>query len=461
MPEQISTADRAALSAEQGPVSMAVGGLIVLEGGPNVSPEAIVRRLQTRLHLVPRFRQRIEEQALGLAGPVWVDDPDFDAAWHVRRTTLPAPGGDAELAAFVAQEMSRRLDRTRPLWEVHYVEGLQGGRIALLYKMHHAIADGLGAIAVGALLFDPTPEPMEVPPPPADEREEETGGLGAALKAVATAPLTRAQRMLVESTQRALDANPLTAAEAAKRGVGLARELAKARPQAPDTPLNRPISANRRFGLARVGLSPLKQAGKAAGGTVNDAVLAVVAGMLRRYLDVAGWEFRGQRPVALMPVSMRAPGDNGVGNAISTVFVDLPVEIDDPVERIRAISAETKALKESQAVQAGALIAGVAGAIPPVLASTVARAMSGARAFNLVVSNVPGPQQPFYLDGSRLLELYPIIPLNPARQGLSVGIISYDGRVFFGLLADRNLDPPLEVATDALGDALRELLATA
>jgi WS/DGAT/MGAT family acyltransferase len=222
------------------------------------------------------------------------------------------------------------------------------------------------------------------------------------------------------------------------------------------TSLNRTIGPNRRWAFHRAELAALKAAGKAAGGTVNDAILAGVAGTLRHALPDLPSE---PPPVALVPVSVRRAGEEG-GNRISTVLVDLPVGLADPQARVREVSRATARLKDSAAVRAGALLVGAAGWAPPVVSSTLARAMSGVRAFNVVVSNVPGPQQPFWINGSRLLGAYPAVPLNPATQGLSIGVISYDGGVHVGLLADRELDPPLPVVADALRRSFAELVAS-
>ncbi len=212
-------------------------------------------------------------------------------------------------------------------------------------------------------------------------------------------------------------------------------------------------------------LADLKRIRRETGGTINDVVLAVVAGMLGRYLAAAGpdaFQPDDRAPVALVPVSVREADDAGeLGNRISTVFVDLPVEERDLVKRVQAISAQTSELKDSAAVQAGALMVGAAGWAPPLLSGMLARAMGAVRAFNLVVSNIPGPQQPFYLSGVRMREVYPVVPLNPGNQGLSIGILSYDGSVCFGILADRDLDPPLCVAAAGLIAALGEIRAAA
>ncbi|HEV7460819.1 MAG TPA: wax ester/triacylglycerol synthase family O-acyltransferase [Solirubrobacteraceae bacterium] len=460
MAEALSPGDRSSLAAEQGPVNMAVGAVLVFEGGRGLDYDAVVERLRTRLHLIPRYRQRLASAVPGVAQPEWVDDEHFDLRWHVRHVALPPPGGDAELAAFVGSEFSRKLDRDRPLWELTVVEGLEGGRVALVPRMHHALVDGIGAIDVGTVLLDPSAEPIDIPPPEGPW-EPQAYDRGRHLARLAATPFVRAQKMMLDTATRALDTSPRRAAEDLRRATDLMTELARNRPQAPMTPLNEPISPNRRYAIARASLPELKAAGKRAGGTVNDALLAVVTGMLRRYFEAAGLNLDAA-PVALVPVSVRREGERGaLGNRISTVFVDLPIAERDPLVRLRRISETMRALKESSAVQAGALLVGATGWAPPLVSSVLARAMGGVRAFNLVVSNVPGPQQPFYLGGSRMLEVFPIVPLNPVNQRLSVGILSYDGGVFFGLLADRDLEPSVEVGAQALQTALEELLEAA
>jgi len=279
------------------------------------------------------------------------------------------------------------------------------------------------------------------------------------LARIAFGPLGQARRAAVDQAIRALDLSPREAASQLRRASDLVTELARARPQAPMTPLNRPISPNRRYATARASLADVKRVGRAGGGTVNDALLAAVAGMLARYVPRAE---PGRAPVALVPVSVRPEAARGeLGNHISTVFVDLPVDEPDPLARVARIGDTMRELRGSAAVRAGALLVGATGWAPPAVSSLLVRGLGGVRAFNLVVSNVPGPQQPFYLAGSRLLEAYPAVPLNPANQGLTVGILSYDGHVSFGLLADRDLDPGLDHARASLEDALDELLAAA
>ncbi|MDX6689918.1 MAG: diacylglycerol O-acyltransferase / wax synthase [Solirubrobacteraceae bacterium] len=458
MAEDLSPADRSSLAAEQGPINMAVGGLLLFEPGDGMSYTRVLERVEQRLHLIPRYRQRLQSSASGLANPVWIDDDGFDLRWHVRRATLHEPGGERELSELVGQEMSRRLDRSRPLWELTVVTGLQSGRVALLAKMHHALVDGVAAVDIGTVLLDPSPEPLDIPAPE-EPWEPQAYDRTRHLARLAATPIVRAQKLLLDSATRALAPHPRRAAGDLKRATELAVQLARTRPSAPMTPLNKTLGPNRRYALASAPLAALKMAGKSNGATVNDALLAAVAGMLGRYLEAAGTPV--QKPlVALVPVSVRREGDKG-GNQISTVLVDLPVAEPDPAARIRAVHATMTELKESAAVRAGALLVGASGWAPPLVSSTLARAMGGVRAFNLVVSNVPGPQQPFWLNGCRLLAVHPAVPLNPSSQSLTVGIVSYDGTVCFGLLADRDLEPPVEVALAALHDALDELLALA
>src|SRR3954452_8473826 len=270
--EALSAADRSSLQAERGPVNMAVAGALVFEGGLGTTAEAVAARVESRLHLIPRYRQRLEDPAFGMANPVWVDDDAFDVHWHLRHARLPSASDD-ELSAYVAREMSRRLDRSRPLWELHVIDGLPDGRVALLPKMHHALVDGAAAIGIRMVLLDPTPEPMPIEPPPGgwaprtfDRRRH--------LARLAAGPLARAQKLLLDSTVRALDTTPRQAASELRRATELATELARQRPQAPVTPLNRSIPPNRRFAMAKLPLADIKAAGKAVGGTVNDVILA-------------------------------------------------------------------------------------------------------------------------------------------------------------------------------------------
>jgi len=472
VPESLSPADRGSLAAERGPVNMAMGGLMLAQAGPGLSHDAVCRRLQERIHLLPRYRQRLEQPPLGVAHPVWVDDVHFDVAWHVRTATLPAPGGRDELAVFIGRESSRRMDRSRPLWELHLIDGVDGDRVAVLAKMHHALADGMGALGAIMLLVDATPEPTPVEPPAAPWVPEPYDPRRHAAK-LAIAPVRRARRWTLDATDRLLELSARSAATELKDATDLITTLARGRSSCPGLPFNGPISANRSWAFTTADLAAIKDAGKRHGGTVNDVVLAAVSGMLAGYLAAAGTSTASlpRDPVALVPVSIRregdgAPGTAPEGNRISIVFVDLPVGESDPVRRVGLAAARMAAVKDSAQVRAGALMVGAEGFAPPLMSSVLARAAAlanplapGASPFNLVVTNVPGPQFPLYLNGSKVLAAYPVVPLNPADQRLNVGVFSYDGQVCFGLSADRDLDPPVEIARDALDGALVELLA--
>jgi len=452
--EPLSAADRSSLASERGPVNMAVGGALVFEGGPGLAYGAVRERLQARLHLIPRYRQKLVEAPLGIAGPAWADDEDFDLDWHLDHARLPAPDG---LPDYVGRVMSHKLDRSRPLWELHVVDGLADGGTALVTKMHHALVDGVAAVDVGTVLLDPSPEPLDIPPP-AEPWSPRPYDPGAHLARLAATPFMRAQQLALDTARRALETSPRSAADELRRTTDLLVELARQRPQAPMTPLNEPLGPNRRYAIVRTDLQAVKAAAKATGGSVNDVLVAAVAGMLRRYLPELGGT-TGREPVALVPVSVRKESERGaMGNRISMVFVDLPTDIEDPARRVSHVSAETRALKGSAAVRAGGFLAGANGWVPPAVSSVLVRAMGGVRAHNLVISNLPGPQQPFYMNGARLLWASPVVPINPANQRLTVGILSYDGGVTFGLLADRDLDPPVAEAAAALDEALAEML---
>lgn len=457
MADPLSPADRSALAAEQGSVNMSVGGVLVFDDHRALSGPAIAERVHGRLHLIPRYRQRLRSPAPGVTNPVWTDDTSFDLDWHLRSAHLEPPGDRAQLGDLVGRDFSRRLDRDRPLWELTRISGLdKGRRIALAVKMHHALVDGVAAVDIGTMLLDPTPEPLDIPDPGGPWTPREYDRIRH-LARMAGEPTAAAQRFLRSSMSRAVAAtDPRRNLADVLRATDLVTELAQQRPQAPMTPLNTALSPGRRFATVRADLGQLKAAGAASGGTVNDTVLAVVAGMLRRWLAAAGVTLPAD-PVALVPVSVRREGDEG-GNRISTVLVDLPVSAPTPEARIWLIHTQMAKLKDSAAVRAGAVLVGASGVAPPVISSAVARAMGSVRAFNLVVSNIPGPQQPFYFNGQMMREVYPVVPLNPASQRLNVGVLSYNGGVHFGLLADRTLEPGVQAAADFLSEAVDELL---
>jgi WS/DGAT/MGAT family acyltransferase len=431
---------------------MHVGGVLIFDGA--ITREDVVQRLRDRIHLIPRYAMRLDEAMLGIAHPVWIPDERFDPARHVRRVALPAPGGDAELSELVGYLMSDKLDRTRPLWEMYVVEGLAEGRTALVAKMHHALVDGIAAVDVSTIVLDPGPEPLELPPPEAAQTES---GRLESLARLTGARLHLPRKIASEVASRALALEPRQAARQMRQAASVAGELARIRPAAPETRLNSPIGPDRLFAMGRGRLDDVKAVRRATGATVNDVLLTAVALMLEEFLG----KDAPDSVVALVPVSIRTEDDRGdLGNRISTVFVDLPLS-GTPLERLERISREMDKVKGSAQIRAGALIVGATGLAPPVVSSLAVRAMSGPRMFNLVVSNVPGPQQTFYLAGVPMLEVYPAVPLNPRNQAMTVGILSYDGGIYFGLLADRDAVPDVSEAAAGLERALTRLVADA
>jgi diacylglycerol O-acyltransferase / wax synthase len=437
---------------------MHVGGVLVFDG--TVTREEVVRRLRERIHLIPRYAMRLDEAPLGIANPVWVDDEHYNPDRHVRRVALPSPAGREQLEELVGDLMSERLDRSRALWQLHVVEGLAGGRTALVARMHHALVDGIAAVDVSTVVLDPTPDPLEIDAPPVT-RAVRARVLQPAARADALARMTAARlhvprKLARDMASGALALDPRATAKQVKTAAGVVGELARIRPQAPATRLNAAIGPDRLFAMARASLDEVKSIRRATGATVNDVLLTAVALMLSEFLDDAP-----DAVVALVPVSVRTEDERGeLGNRISTVFVDLPLR-GEPLERLAQISAEMDEVKSSAQVRAGALIVGATGLAPPLVSSLAVRAMSGSRMFNLVVSNVPGPQQTFYLAGAPLREVYPAVPLNPRNQALTVGILSYDGGVHFGVLADRDAVPDVGNVAAGLERALSVLTDSA
>jgi WS/DGAT/MGAT family acyltransferase len=459
--ERLSPLDVSFLYLESATTPMHVGGVAVFEPpASGFDYELLVELIGRRIALVPRYRQKVRGVPGHLANPVWVDDEHFDLTYHVRRSALPKPGTDAQLRELVGRLQSRRLDRSRPLWEIYLVEGLAGGRVGIVTKTHHAVVDGVSAVDIGTVLLDATPEPREVP---VDDWSptHEPGLLG--LVAGAVTDLVRRPTEALDAARGAvLDVRATAERLAGMTGGVLSSVLTVARP-APASPLNVPIGEQRRFGTARTDLDDYRRVRQAHGGTVNDVVLAVVSGALRAWLLTRGEAVRPASTVrAMVPVSVRAEGERGqLGNRVSSYFVDLPVGEGNPVMRLHQVSFAMRAHKESgQSIGADALVQ-LSGFAPPTLHALGARVASdlSRRIFNLVVTNVLGPQFPLYYAGARMLEMYPVVPLSKG-QALSVGLTSYDGGVYYGLNADRDALPDVDVLAGTLEESLAELVGT-
>jgi diacylglycerol O-acyltransferase len=453
MADRLSPLDASFLFVEESTTPMHVGGLMTFDDTPGFDADRFVAQIGERLAGVPRYRQKIREVPVHLGLPVWVDDPGFELDYHVRRSALPAPGSAAQLRELVGRLMSRQLDRARPLWEIYLVEGLSDDRFAIVTKIHHAMVDGLSSIDVGTVLLDVAPTPRESPPDdwhPAPE----PSGLELAAGAVQE-QLLRPQLMFGTAQRALLDVRSVVRTG----GAMLAAARSASRP-APANPLNAPIGKQRRYGTSAGALDEYKAIRKAHGGTVNDVVLAVVTGALRRWMTTRGEPVRATTTVrAMVPVSVRARSTGGrLGNQISAYFVDLPVGEPDPVARLKTVIAAMAGHKSSgQAIGASALI-GLVGLATPTLHSMSARLTSSmsSRVFNVVVTNVPGPQFPLYAMGARMRDMYPVVPLAKG-QAVSIGITSYDGGIFYGLNADRDAMGDVDVLADAIGASLDEL----
>jgi diacylglycerol O-acyltransferase len=455
MVERLSRLDASFLYLEEPGTPMHVGGLLVLDTPPG-GVDALAALVEARLPLVPRYRQRVVEVPGQLANPVWVDDPEFNIDYHVRRSGLPRPGTEAQLLDLVSRLTSRPLDRKRPLWEVYLVEGLADGRVAVITKTHPALVDGLSAIDIGQVLLDVAPDAPA--PEPAPWKPRRPPG-GAELVLQALDEYRRRPSSAVETARAAITDVRSTAARLGGLAGGLLRTARQAVLPAPNSPLNAPIGRQRRVALARAELGDIKTIRKAHGGTVNDVLLNVVTGALREWLlsrgepVVAGTSVR-----ALVPISMR-DDDAGVGNRVSSYLVDLPVGEPNPRVRLTRLSyAMRGTAQQGRTVGADSLIA-LTGFAPPTLHALGARAARGLsrRLFNLVVTNVPGPQVPLYAAGSRMLEVFPVVPL-ASGQGLAVGMTSYHGRVFFGLNADRDSVGDVDVLADLIEQEVAELV---
>ncbi|MGX5657791.1 WS/DGAT/MGAT family O-acyltransferase [Geodermatophilus nigrescens] len=446
MAERLTTLDASFLYLEDAGAPMHVAGVLVLEpvqGGL----DALAELLEARLPLVPRYRQRIVPVPGRLANPVWADDPDFDVAYHVRRSAVPRPGTRAQLLDLVSRVTSRPLDRDRPLWEVYLVEGLEEGRVAVVTKTHPALVDGLGAVDIAQVLLDTTPE-ASVPAADSWGPRRLPGRVGLVRDALVES--VQRPTAVLENARAAVGDLRSTAARVAGVAEGLARAARSAILAAPHGPLGRTLGTQRRVAVARADLEDLKAIRKAHGGTVNDVLLTVLTGALRDWLLSRGEPVLGSTAVrALVPVSVQGEEQRAPGGSVAAYLVDLPVGEPNPWVRLARLSYAMRGVTDSgRSVRADALIA-LTGFAPPTLHALGARAARGLsrRMFNLVVTNVPGPQQPLYAAGSRMLEVFPVVPL-VGGQALSVGMTSYDGSVYVGLNADRDGVGDVDVLAD-------------
>jgi WS/DGAT/MGAT family acyltransferase len=472
MTDRLSPLDVSFLYLETPTTAMHVGGVAIFDPpkGPagaagtdapeDFDYEALVELVSRRISLVQRYRQKVRGVPGKLANPVWVDDEDFDITYHVRRSALPRPGSLDQLRELVGRVQSRQLDRNRPLWEIYLVEGLADGRFAIITKTHHAMVDGISAIDIGTLILDASTTPRAIPDDGWIPRREPSS-VGLVVNAL-TDTLRRPTQAIDTIRGELADVRAI-GARVTGAATGLLAAVRTSLRPAPDSPLNVTIGEQRRYGMAATELDDYKRVRKSHGGTVNDVVLATVAGALRVWLLTRGESVTPATTVrAMVPVSVRTEGQVGaLGNRVSAIFVDLPVGEPSPVVRLHQVSYAMKAHKESgQSVAADAIVA-LSGFAPPTIHSAAARLASGfsRRLFNVVVTNVPGPQFPLYAAGAPMLECYPVVPLSKG-QAVSIGLTSYDGGVYYGLNADRDAMPDVDVLAQCIEESLAELVGT-
>ena len=454
MTERLSGLDTSFLHLERAGAHMHVASVAVFEG-PAPTHQEFRDHIGSRLHLVPRFRQKLRFVPFDQGRPVWVDDPHLNLEYHVRQTALPAPGSDEQLRNLASRIFSQQLDRSKPLWELWLVEGLHGNRFAIIGKSHHALVDGVSGVDITTVLFDldAEPEGPRASPPPWLARPEPTDLklLGDALRERMTSPKEIARGV------RAAFRGPRQVA----RGIGLTSKMIGTGMSAPHSVFNVEIGPHRRFAMVQADLGELKRVKDAHGGTVNDVILSIVAGALGKYLRARGHDTDGLELRAMVPVSVRAADEHGaLGNRISAMMAPLPVWCEDPVERLHLVSEEMGDLKTSGQAVGAEILTRLTDFAPGTIASQAARLQPAQRFFNLVVTNVPGPQFPLYVLGRKMEEIFPMVPL-ARRQALCVGIMSYNGQVNFGLVGDYDGMADLESFGLDLEAATTEAVATA
>ncbi len=454
MPEDRLTAlDASFLHLEDASSHMHVASVMVFDGEPPAYDD-LLEAIEGRLHLVPRYRQRLAFVPLGQGRPRWIDDPHLNLRYHVRATALPSPGSEDQLKALAGRVFSQQLDRDKPLWELWLVDGLEGGRFALLAKTHHALVDGISGVDIVTVLFDAAAKPAA----PADPGEpwlprplpSRAQLLGEALVERATLPaeLSRTIRSVLRGPRR-------VAASLRDAAVGIGAMAWAGLTPAPPTPYNGRIGPHRRFTWVRTSLGDVKAIKNELGGTVNDVVLATVSGALGRHLRRRGHDTDGLELKGFVPVSVRADIERGaLGNRVAAMLAPLPVWCQEPLARLDIVREAMAGLKESgQAVGAQALTE-LGGFASPTIMGQAARLMSNQRFYNLVITNVPGPQFPLYLKGREMVDPFPMVPLAPG-QGVGIALMSYNGRLDFGIVGDYDLLWDI----DELGEDIRAALA--
>jgi WS/DGAT/MGAT family acyltransferase len=454
--DRLTAIDASFLHQESANAHMHVGAVIGCEGPPP-RIEDVTNVLRERLHLVPRYRQKLAFAPAGSGRPLWVDDPDFNVEYHVRQTALPAPGSEEQLTNLASRIFSQQLDRSKPLWELWVVEGLADGGFALISKTHHAMVDGVSGVDLATVLFDVNPVPRVVEHPDEAWEPERPPGTVDLLAAGARDAVRRGLHLATRAVEAASHPER-TAGEARVAVEGLGEVVWAGLNPAPPTPLNVEIGPHRRLVCVRQQLADFKLVKSAFGTTVNDVVLAAVTGALRDWLRSRGTRTEGLELRALVPVSVRTEADRGsLGNRIAAMRGPLPVYIEDPISRLRAVKEGMDGLKESKQAVGAEVLAGVQSFAPPTILAQASRLNFSTRLFNVIVTNVPGPQFPLYAYGREMLELFPVAFL-PQNHALAIAIMSYNGAINFGLLGDLDALPDIDVIGDGIAANVSELV---
>ncbi len=445
---------------------MHIGGVLLFEGPPPPF-EDLLAHVRERLDRVPRYRQKLATPPLDSGRPLWVDDADFNLEYHVRQTALPQPGTEAQLWKLASRLAAQRLDRSKPLWELWVVEGIEpregdgSARFALIAKNHHSLVDGVSSFDLATALFDIAPQPAATEPQAAApwRPQPEPGRIELLAAGIRGAVRTGADLAGAALKAATTPARSAQIVRDAAEGVGsLAWAILN---PAPETPLNVPIGPHRRYAVIRLRLSDFKTIKREFGGTVNDVVLTAVTGGLREWLHARGFYTEGVELRALVPVSVRERSDaNALGNKLTLMRAPLPVYIPEPVTALRVISRAMDDLKASKQAVGAATLAAANALAPPAVLAQASRLQFSPRLFNLLVTNIPGPQFPLYVLGRRLTDLFPL-PFLAERQALAVAIISYDGLIEFGLLGDYDALADLELIAAGIGATVDALLDAA
>ncbi len=463
--ERLTALDNSFLILEGPNAYMHVASTMVFDAGPlrredgGIDADALREKIAASLHRIPRYRQKLAWIPFE-NHPVWIDDDSFNLDYHVRHTALPRPGSEEQLKRLSSRIMQQHLDRARPLWEIWVVEGLDKERFALVTKVHHCMVDGISGVDLMKVLMSPAPDapllseetPRFVPRPAPSALEL----LRHELERFVRLPFA-AVRDVRGFVREADDARQEVLVRLRSAAETLGGSLRSASP----TPLNRPIGPHRRFGWMTMDVAEVKAVRRALGGSLNDVVLTIVTGAVRRFLERRGVRVQGLDFRVMAPVSVRATDQDGtLGNRVSAWVLPLPLDEDDPRDRLRRISERTSELKESRSAVGAEMLTQVAEWTPSNLLALGARNVTRLLPFNLVVTNVPGPQFPMYMAGAQMLEVFPHVPL-AGNLGLGIALLSYDGRIHWGFNADYDVVPDLEDFVADTRESLAELLRSA